>query len=184
RSRRLLGRRTTPRSIRERACPLPASPVRVRFRTRTDRSLPSFKAAQVIWAAFFMLKNVLLDRRIWLLGATLILVVVVARWTLDQESAFQAVNLSGYWFTLALVVFALRAIGRVVRQAWKEARWTRFDGVVLAGILLCSAIWTAQERPGFKILADEVLLLGTSMGMHYERVAAYPIRATDVQGPF
>lgn len=131
-----------------------------------------------------MLKNVLLDRRIWLLGATLILVVVVARWTLDQESAFQAVNLSGYWFTLALVVFALRAIGRVVRQAWKEARWTRFDGVVLAGILLCSAIWTAQERPGFKILADEVLLLGTSMGMHYERVAAYPIRATDVQGPF
>src|SRR5690606_34452840 len=41
-----------------------------------------------------------------------------------------------------------------------------------------------QERPGFKILADEVLLLGTSMGMHYQREAAYPVRATDVQGPF
>ncbi len=40
------------------------------------------------------------------------------------------------------------------------------------------------EPPWIQILADEVLLLGTSMGLHYERVAAYPVRATDVQGPF
>lgn len=131
-----------------------------------------------------MLKNALTDRRFWLLTLALVLVVIVSRWTLPTQTAFQCVVYGGYWITLFLVVLFFRAVIPLIRARWLGANLGRFDAWVFAATLAITGLWSAHEKPGFKILQDELLLLGTSMGMHYERFAAYPERATDVQGAF
>lgn len=111
-------------------------------------------------------------------------IVLLCRWILPADAGFKFVGSVGYWAMFALVVVFGRACLPVLRDAWTEAKPGRFDAVVLAGVVAVVAVWCAHERPGYKVLADEVLLSGTAMGMHYERLAAYPLRATDVQGSF
>lgn len=133
---------------------------------------------------FFMARRVAMDRRLWLLALTVISVVIVSRWILPPAQAFRAFTFAGYWFVLGAVVLFGRALVATAGATWSRFCLRRIDRVAVAAILLSTAVWWAHEKPGFKILADEVLLLGTSMGMHYERLAAFPTRATDVQGPF
>jgi hypothetical protein len=131
-----------------------------------------------------MLKLIFSDRRSWLLGLALALVVVVTRWVLTANQGFAVVVHAGYWVMLALVALFFRAVGPMLWARWQAGGLGRFQGGIAAGIGLTLVVWSAHEKPGYKILADELLLLGTSMGMHYEREAAYPTRATDVQGSF
>lgn len=131
-----------------------------------------------------MFRRILTDRRVLLLAAEFVLVVVLTRILLAPQTGFSWVIVSGYWFTLALVTLFFVAVGPVVMERWRRFHTDQFDYLALGLVLLCVGVWSSQEKPGFKILADEVLLLGTSMGMHYDRSAAYPVRATDIQGPF
>jgi Dolichyl-phosphate-mannose-protein mannosyltransferase len=131
-----------------------------------------------------MLKTIFTDRRVWLLMLLLAVVAVVCRQLLPPDLGFKFVGAGGYWLTFALVVMFLRACVSVVREMWPGAKFGRFDVCVLAGVAGITAVWCAHDRQGYKVLADEVLLSGTAMGMHYERLATYPIRATDVQGSF
>lgn len=126
----------------------------------------------------------MVDRRVWLLGLLLALVLLVARWSLGPGQAFGGVIYGGYWLMLALVGLFLRAAVPLVRERWQVAGFSRFDLGVVGLVIVTVAVWAAHDRPGFKILADEALLSGTAMGLHYEREAAYPMRATDVQGSF
>lgn len=133
---------------------------------------------------YMMLKTVVTDRRVWLAVLILSLVAVVTRWALAPQQGFSCVILGGYWVTMTLIVL----FGRSVWHMTKGRDWwhhlTRFDAWVGALILSTVIVWVAHERPGYKILADELLLSGTGMGMHFDREAAYPTRATDVQGSF
>lgn len=131
-----------------------------------------------------MLKTAVADRRVWLLVLLLGLVGLVCRWALPPDLGFQWVGAGGYWFTFALVVLFGRACWRVMREQWSGAGFGCFDAWVLVGIIGVTAVWCAHDKPGYKVLADEVLLSGTAMGMHYERMSTYPVRATDVQGSF
>jgi hypothetical protein len=131
-----------------------------------------------------MIKTAISDRRLWLLGLVLVLVVLVSRWAIPTSTGLRTVVFSGYWLALALTVFFARAVIPVIRRACATATFNRFDVWVVAGVVATSAVWAAHEKPGYKVLQDELMLLGTSMGMHYERLAAYPNRATDVQGAF
>ncbi len=131
-----------------------------------------------------MFRRILLDRRVWLVAAGLILVAILARVVVSPETGFSWVIHGGYWFVLGSLVFFLGALVPLVRARWARWKFERFDAGVLLAIVACVSVWTTQDRPGFKILADEVLLLGTSMSLHYDRAAAYPVRATDTQGPF
>lgn len=131
-----------------------------------------------------MLRRIASDRRVWLVVVETLLVVVLARYVVEPDTAFAWVIAAGYWFMLVAVSLFAVAFGPLAFEKLRAARRDRFHAGVLALIVGVAVIWSAQERPGFKILADEVLLLGTSMGMHYQREAAYPVRATDVQGPF
>lgn len=131
-----------------------------------------------------MLKTVFTDRRIWLLGLILVSVWLVTRLLIPADSGFRWVIYCGYWITLLLVVQFVWSVWPVVSERWKQASLGRFDTWVLIGILAVTGVWVAHERPGYKILADELLLSGTAMGLHYERKAAVPNRATDVQGAF
>ena len=131
-----------------------------------------------------MLKSVLKDRRLWLLMLVLTLVLVVTRWALEPQQGYGWVIHGGYWFMLALTGTFLWAVGPLLRDRWAAAGCGRFEAAVGVTILLILGVWFAQDRPGYKVLADEILLSGTAMGLHYERSAAYPMRATDVQGSF
>jgi hypothetical protein len=133
---------------------------------------------------YLMLLSLLKDRLFVLLGLWGLLAFVIARWVLSGDSAFMLVAKFGYWVILVNFVLFGAAIWRLSKETW--ARWApgkpEIWGLIL--VLTTGILWQVHEQRGFKILADEVLLLGTSMDMHFEREATYPVRATDVQGPF
>lgn len=128
--------------------------------------------------------TVLKDRRMWLLVLFGTLAFVTSRWLVPEHLAFRIVVKGGYWMMLATVLLFGRALWRILKETWIITQWHRTHLWALLLILGTAAFWQAHERHGFKVLADEVLLLGTSMNLHYEREPTYPIRATDVQGPF
>ena len=136
-------------------------------------------------SGFFMRQFPLQDRRLWLLAVTALAVLVVGRFCLPVEWALRAVIHGGYWFT-----FFTFGLWLWVGWDWWQVRRRVDAGRVrallgpAALVLVVGLIWQAQEKHGFKILADEALLLGTSQGLHMDREVGYPVRATDVQGPF
>lgn len=123
------------------------------------------------------------DRRVWLLGALGLLAVVVGRGVVSPQDAIPLVAKTGYWLLLATVVLFGWALVRLAAP-WRGWRPGRADLGAAVLVLACWGTWMAHERQGYKILADEVLLTATSMGMHLEREVALPVRATDVRGPF
>jgi hypothetical protein len=101
-----------------------------------------------------------------------------------NAAAITAAVKSGYWVMLAVLVLFARAAWRVGRDAWRARRPGRAELAAFALALAGGGVLLAHEHYGFKVVEDEVLLLGTSMGMHLDREAAYPARAHDIQGPF
>lgn len=131
-----------------------------------------------------LIQLILRDRRVWVTASAGLLALVIGRWLLPAETAVQLVAQGGYWVVLLAFALFVRALWRLGRTACTGWRPGRADYAAAALVAACGGLWLAHERHGFKILADEVLLLGTSMVMHQEREVSYPIRATDVQGPF
>lgn len=122
-------------------------------------------------------------RELWVLAAVTVAVVLIGRWAVPDKLVAPFVAKSGYWFVLAAFLAFAAALWRLLRQDGLRITDSRTAWAVAALLAVFTAVWHAHERFGFKILADEVLLLGTSMTMHYEREVAYPVRASDAQGP-
>ena len=134
---------------------------------------------------FFLPMLLLLrDRRLWLLGLIGALVFCIARWVVPTDSALNVVVKGGYWLILLNFILFVGVLWRLGREGWSQWKPGKAEIGAILLVLAVAGVWQAHETRGFKILADEVLLLGTSMDLHYEREATYPIRATDVQGPF
>ncbi len=131
-----------------------------------------------------LLRMLARDRRVLLLALLAVLTLVLGRHTLGSRTAVTTVVSGGYWVLLFVLGYFVYAVSRVLRANWRNIRFVRADAGVLCLIVVTGGILLAHERYGFKILADELLLVGTSMDMHYDRSAAYPVRATNVQGPF
>jgi len=131
-----------------------------------------------------MFNSFLRDRRVWLLGSLAILVWVISRKTIPSADAIVLVVRGGYWVLLAIMGLLIAVGVRMVRKAHCDFRLSRQLGVAVVVILLGWSVWLSQEPKGFKILSDELLLTGPSMSLHFDRQVAYPVRATDVQGPF
>lgn len=131
-----------------------------------------------------MLKSIFSDRRLLFVVLTLALVILVTRWSLTASEGFHWVIVSGYWFTLLLTILFGRAVWPLACEWWARQRFVRFDIIVFLAVIPIVSTWVAHEPPGYKVLADEVLLSGTAMDMHYQRMSGFPTRATDVQGAF
>ncbi|WP_309398974.1 hypothetical protein [Cerasicoccus maritimus] len=94
---------------------------------------------------------------------------------------------NGYYFMLVLVLCFSAVVFHAVRQnytelaSWMKAsyRWPFF----VALSLLTLYLWASQEI-GFKVLMDEINLLGTSMRLHFDNVAMSPIRGYEINGVF
>lgn len=130
-----------------------------------------------------LVSTALRDRR--LIAAFLVGVLALAvGYAVPPGAAIKLVARAGYWVILILFALFIRACWRAFGSEWRQWRLNSGNAKIAALIAAAGLVLVVHERHGYKILADELLLSGTAMGMHYQREAAYPTRATDVQGPF
>ena len=125
------------------------------------------------------------DRRpiLLLLSAALALVLGFVTFTADQS--MRAIIYGGYWAMLVISVLFGWSMWKILRADWRgwaavlsAPRWPS----VLVGA--CGLLLLVHENYGFKILMDEVMLLGTSMSMHFDKLALFPTRGHDIIGAF
>lgn len=126
------------------------------------------------------------DRRVWLLALLTLSTLLVGRVFLPASVALTAVVKTGYWFVLLSTLVWGWTLWNLWHRgggvSWLEKARRHCGAFALIAVI--GGLWQAHETHGFKIVADEPLLLGTSQSMHLDRDVGYPVRATDVQGPF
>jgi hypothetical protein len=114
-----------------------------------------------------------------------LLAAVLGFFTFTPPTALFLVTKAGYWSILGTTVWLGWALWRMAQAdrlstAWREA----FSPGTLALLAGCGVLLLVHERYGFKILMDEIMLLGTSMGMHFDKHPLVPVRGHDLQGAF
>jgi hypothetical protein len=127
---------------------------------------------------------VVLNRRVWLFGLCAALALVLGFFTFSGIMAVGIVSKAGYWIELVAFVLFLCALWRSFSGELRTLDWRSIDWKTGALVGLCGAILLVHEAPGFKILMDEIMLLGTSMSMHFDKLAIVPMRGNDIQGAF
>ncbi|MDD3180243.1 MAG: hypothetical protein PHQ04_07800 [Opitutaceae bacterium] len=110
--------------------------------------------------------------------------VLTGLFTLSPALALDVLTYGGYWIILAAFLFFVWALWKNSSAIWQEFRWTRTDAWCAGGMGLLGMVLLVHEPSGFKVLMDEIQLLGTSMAMHFERAVYVPQRANDLQGIF
>jgi hypothetical protein len=123
------------------------------------------------------------DRRLWLTALCAALAFVIGKVALSDHAAITWVVDAGYWAVLLATAAWAASLWRTFRSDLGGFHWEKASWPVLALIAVAASVLLAHEQYGFKILADEELLAGTAMDMHFDRKVAYPVRATDIQGP-
>lgn len=124
------------------------------------------------------------DKRVWLLLLSGLLAIVLGFVAIPGTAAINFVSKTGYWFVLASFVIFLRALGLTFREEARAWRISSVDWVSLGVVALGGTILLVHESFGFKIVMDEIMLLGTSMSMHFDRTVLTPMRGNDIQGAF
>ena len=126
-----------------------------------------------------------MDRRLVLLAVNAALAGVLGFVAISPEQSMQAVIYGGYWATLFISLLFGSALFKVTRDSWAGfGDWRSRPRWPLALIGGCGLVLLVHETYGFKILMDEVMLLGTSMNMHFDKTALVPMRGHDIQGVF
>lgn len=125
------------------------------------------------------------DRRLIVLLLMTVLALVLGFVVLTNDQSLRAIIYGGYWVMLlisGLFGWSLWKIGRSSWPGWTVVRSaSRWPACLIAG---CGMLLLVHEPYGFKILMDEVMLLGTSMSMHFEKMALVPMRGHDILGAF
>ena len=124
------------------------------------------------------------DRRLWLLGVVLVAAVALGFWLVPDQAAIVFVSKAGFWFVLVAFAIFLHALWQTWRAelaalTWRAVDWPSVGIVGLGGVVLL-----VHETFGFKIVMDELMLLGTSMSMHLDKTVLVPMRGNDIQGTF
>ena len=127
----------------------------------------------------------LTDRRSVLLLLSAALALALGFFTLTADQSLRAIIYGGYWVMLVFTALFVWTGWKIIRddwQGWPAMRAARRWPVVLVAV--CGVVLLVHETYGFKILMDEVMLLGTSMSMHFEKMALVPMRGHDITGAF
>lgn len=132
--------------------------------------------------------KLLLDRaigqRFVLLLGTIALALVLAFWALPDQPAIWFVTHAGYWFVWVAFGIFLWAAWQTLRPRLVPPWRALLNWEAVAAVGIATAVLLVHETFGFKILMDEIMLLGTSMSMHFNRTALVPERGNDIQGTF
>lgn len=125
------------------------------------------------------------DRRLQLLALVSLLAVVLGFFTFSPTGALAIITGGGYWAILGTAAWFAWSLWSLAKEAkpWVWPAGLTGWGIPLL-ILVCGLVLLVHESYGFKILMDEVMLLGTSMGMHFDKHPLVPIRGHDLQGAF
>jgi hypothetical protein len=108
----------------------------------------------------------------------------VGLWLLSPDAAIDLLKGAGYWMILLAFVGFIWAMAHNVR-AWRDSlRFSKADWICCGALALFGIILLVHEDAGFKILMDEIHLLGTSMAMHLERLVFVPQRGNELNGVF
>ena len=138
------------------------------------------------WTAFIMLQSIeRKDRRLWLLALNALLAIALGFFTFTTDQSLRIIIHGGYWALLVISALYCRALFCVLEpMSPRWAEWRKAPRWPAALILAGTVLLLVHETYGFKILMDEVMLLGTSMSMHFERTALVPMRGHDIVGAF
>lgn len=129
-------------------------------------------------------KSAATDRRLQLFVLCSALSLVLGFFSFSDTTALLVVAKAGYWFELAAFLLFAHALWRTFREELRSFSWRTFDWPTFGLVAACGTILLVHEARGFKIVMDEVMLLGTSMNMHFNREATAPLRGNDIQGAF
>ncbi len=127
------------------------------------------------------------DSRLRVLLGTAVAAVYLGFFAFSADQSVNAVIKGGYWAMLVLTALFVRRLWLLAREegragvVWEWRQWLRWPTGLVA---VCGGVLLAHEPYGFKILMDEAMLLGTSMSMHFEKVALVPMRGNDLHGAF
>lgn len=124
------------------------------------------------------------DRRCWLMMLSTLLAVVLGFFVVPDQAAIDLVSKAGFWFVLVAFALWVGALGHSFAGDVRSWRWRDVDAVSVGVVALGGLVLLAHEDFGFKIVMDELMLLGTSMGMHFDKAALTPLRGNDIQGAF
>lgn len=113
-----------------------------------------------------------------------LLAVIIGFVAVPPEQALWLVKYVGYWFILATTAVTAWMIGRVVKRSLRGWRLERAEIPALATVPAGWILLMIHEPFGFKILMDEIMLLGTSMSMHLDKLVQTPFRGHDIQGAY
>jgi len=127
---------------------------------------------------------ILRDRRVWLLGLVAGLAVILGFVAIPDQPAIQFVSKAGFWIVLLTFAIFLQAAWRSFGPELKGFRWREIDWPSVVVIILGGVVLLVHEEYGFKIIMDEIMLLGTSLSMHLDKTVLVPIRGSDIQGSF
>ncbi len=125
------------------------------------------------------------DRRLQLLALTSLLAITLGFFTFSATSALAIMTAGGYWAIMGTAGWFGWSLFRLAKESkpWAKPTGPAVWGIPLL-ILVCGLVLLVHEKYGFKILMDEVMLLGTSMGMHFDKHPLVPVRGHDLQGAF
>ena len=127
--------------------------------------------------------------RVSLLIASSLLSIFLGFIFVEPEDAISLVRKYGYWgilVTFGLYAWLLFQQGcdhlRIdIKKTGSLAKSHSLDILLLAGLWICLV---AHEALAFKIIMDEINLVGTSWSMHLERTVQSPLRAFEINGSF
>ena len=125
------------------------------------------------------------ERRGLLLVLVSALAVVIGFVSVPDRLAIGLVAKCGFWLVLVAFGGWVWSLHATFRPAWpgrEEVR--RWDWISIVVVGLGGVVLLVHESFGFKIVMDEIMLLGTSMSMHLDKSALTPTRGNDIQGAF
>ena len=103
---------------------------------------------------------------------------------IPDRPAITFVSRTGFWFVLVAFVIFVGALWQSFRSEISNLHWRRVDWSGVVVVALGGIMLMVHETFGFKIVMDEIMLLGTSMSMHFDKTVLTPVRGNDIQGTF
>ncbi len=124
------------------------------------------------------------DKRLWLFCLSALLALVLGFFSLSGATAIIFVSKAGFWFILCAFVLWVVALWQSLASGRKLLAFSEIDWLSHLLVLACTLVLLVHESFGFKIIMDEIMLLGTSMSMHFDKTVLTPMRGNDIQGSF
>lgn len=122
--------------------------------------------------------------RLWLFLLSALIAAALGFVVLSDNAAIIFVSRAGFWLVLVAFALFLRGLWVTCRDDLLAWRWRTFDWASVGVVALGGTVLLVHESFGFKIVMDEILLLGTSMAMHFDKTVHTPVRGSDIQGVF